>query len=58
MYNYRLSLVLLVGLFLISPIIMDWWFADRGVWYTPFVIWLVLILIYAVLSQKRGTDEL
>ncbi|MFT4531738.1 MAG: hypothetical protein ACI81F_002559, partial [Thalassolituus oleivorans] len=28
MYDYRLGLLLLVGIYLFSPIMMDWWLND------------------------------
>ena len=58
MYNYRLGLALLVGVYFFSPIIMDWWHDTQSSWYRPFAIWLVLILIYVWLNHTRGNDEL
>ena len=41
MYDHRLGLLLLVGLYLLSPVMMDWWLDDRGAWYRPFchLVW-------------------
>src|SRR5690606_33964209 len=58
MYDYRLGLALLVGIYLFSPIMMDWWLDGGGAWYRPFAIWLLLIAFYIWLNHKRGDDEL
>ncbi|MCT7360421.1 hypothetical protein [Thalassolituus pacificus] len=58
MYDYRLGLALLVGIYMFSPIMMDWWLDDRGAWYKPFAVWLLLIGFYIWLNHKRGDDEL
>ncbi|WP_199243953.1 hypothetical protein [Bacterioplanes sanyensis] len=57
MYDHRLGLLLLVGLYLLSPVMMDWWLDDRGAWYRPFAIWFVLIAFYIWLNRARGDDE-
>ncbi|MGA4816418.1 hypothetical protein ACPA9J_21050 [Pseudomonas aeruginosa] len=35
MYIYRLVLLLVVGIYLFSPAIMDWWIDPNGAWYAP-----------------------
>ena len=35
MYIYRLVLLLVVGIYLFSPTIMDWWIDANGEWYRP-----------------------
>ncbi|MDF1762647.1 MAG: hypothetical protein P1U57_04475 [Oleibacter sp.] len=57
MYDYRLSLVVLVGIYLISPIMMDWWLDVSGAWYRPFVIWLILIVLYIWLNRGQRQDD-
>ena len=32
MYIYRLVLLLVVGIYLFSPAIMDWWIDPNGAW--------------------------
>lgn len=58
MYNSRLGIALLLGVYFFSPIIMDWWFDSQSAWYRPFAIWLLLIALYFWLNQIRGDDEL
>jgi len=49
---------MLVGIYLFSPIMMDWWLDAKGAWYRPFAIWLLLIGLYIWMNMKRGDDEL
>jgi len=58
MYIYRLVLILVVGIYLFSPAIMDWWTAAHNVWYRPYLLWLILIAVTFVLQTQRDTDEL
>ena len=58
MYDYRISLLLVVGLYIFSPVIIDSWLAPYSAWYHPFAIWFVLIAIYVLVEFKRGPDEL
>jgi|TARA_B110000211_G_scaffold161137_1_gene182220 hypothetical protein len=57
MYDYRVALLFMIGLYVFSPIIIDWWLAPDGAWYTPFAFWLLLIAVYAWVGSKRGHDE-
>ncbi|HHL1025501.1 TPA: hypothetical protein ACQRGM_002046 [Pseudomonas aeruginosa] len=45
MYIYRLVLLLVVGIYLFSPAIMDWWIDPNGAWYRPYLLWLILIVV-------------
>lgn len=56
MYLYRLVFVLLLGLYLLSPILIDTWADTETFWLRPFVIWLLVILLIAWLEQKRNND--
>ena len=58
MYDYRVSLLVVVGLYIFSPVIIDWWLAPNGAWYYPFALWFLLIAIYIWVEFKRGPDEL
>ena len=57
MYHYRLGMAFLVGIYLLSPIVMDWWLDSHGAWYRPFAIWGGLIALTLWLEQKRKLDE-
>jgi hypothetical protein len=58
MYDYRVTLLLVVGLYIFSPVIIDWWLAPNGAWYRPFALWFLLIAIYIWVEFKRGPDDL
>ncbi len=56
MYIYRLVLLLVVGIYLFSPAIMDWWI--DGAWYRPYLLWLILIVVTFILQSQKDADEL
>lgn len=58
MYIYRLVLLLVVGIYLFSPAIMDWWIDATGAWYRPYMLWLILIVVTFILQSQRDADEL
>ena len=51
-------LLLVVGIYLFSPAIMDWWIDADGAWYRPYVLWLILIVVTFILQSQRDADEL
>lgn len=57
MYIYRLVLILVVGIYLFSPAIMEWWTAPDSAWYQPYVLWLILIVVTFVLQSQHDADE-
>lgn len=57
MYIYRLVLILVVGIYLFSPTIMDWWIAPDGVWYRPYLLWLILIVVTFILQNGSDLDQ-
>lgn len=57
MHFYRLLIVLLLGSYLLAPIMEDWWLDGDAAWYRPFIIWAVLILCAAILEWRRRYDE-
>ena len=58
MYIYRLVLLLVVGIYLFSPAIMDWWIQPGSAWYRPYLLWLILIVVTFLLLSNRDADEL
>lgn len=58
MYIYRLVLILVVGIYLFSPAIMDWWIASDGAWYRPYGLWLILIVVTFILQSGSDADQL
>ena len=57
MYMYRLVLILVVGMYLFSPAIMEWWTAADSTWYRPYLLWLILIVVTFVLQSQNDADE-
>ena len=57
MYDYRVALIFVVGLYIFSPVILDWWLSPHHPWYQPFAIWFVLISIYIGIGFKRDHDD-
>jgi uncharacterized membrane protein YoaK (UPF0700 family) len=41
----RVILLLLFALFLLLSPIIEWWAADDSLWYTPYLIWALLIAL-------------
>lgn len=58
MYIYRLVLLLMVIIYLLSPSIMEWWVTDDGMWYKPYLFWLMTIIATILLQGKHDVDEL
>ena len=58
MHIYRLVLLLVVGIYLFSPAIMAWWADAESVWYRPYLLWLILILVTFLLQSQNDADEL
>lgn len=58
MYIYRLVLILVVGIYLFSPAIMEWWTAADSAWYRPYFLWLILIVVTFILQSQDDADEL
>ncbi|MDR5893890.1 MULTISPECIES: hypothetical protein [Halomonas] len=57
MYVYRILLFLVLGGYLLSPLMMSGWASPGVAWYRPFMIWGVLIALTLWLEQKRKLDE-
>ncbi|MCL6417341.1 hypothetical protein MIB92_16905 [Aestuariirhabdus sp. Z084] len=58
MYIYRLVTLLVIGIYLFSPAIMDWWIRSSVDWYAPWILWLILIIVCLLLQRQRSSDEL
>ncbi|ATJ81187.1 hypothetical protein ACFPTY_18350 [Halomonas beimenensis] len=57
MYVYRIVLFLVLGGYLLSPLLMSGWGSPGVAWYRPFLIWGVLIALTLWLERKRRLDE-
>ena len=56
MHIYRLILLLVAGIYLFSPAIMDWWTASASAWYRPYLLWLSLITLTFLLQGKHDDE--
>ncbi len=52
MYLYRLVFLLVLAIFLFSPVIMEWWIGPQSAWYRPYVIWAGIIAIAFWLERR------
>jgi hypothetical protein len=43
MYINRLVLLFIVGAYLLSPAIIEWWSEGGTAWCRPYLIWLAII---------------
>lgn len=57
MYIYRLVLLLVISIYIFSPIVLDWWGEPGSAWYRPYLIWLALIGVAIWLESKRDPNE-
>ena len=57
MSMYRLVAVLVLSVYLLSPSMIDSWSNMERPWYTPFLIWLTLIVMVAWLEHKRSGHD-
>lgn len=57
MHIHRLVLILVVGIFLFSPAIMDWWIASTNSWYRPYLLWLLLIIATFILQGRQDAND-
>ena len=58
MYLYRLVFLLILAIYVFSPVIMDWWIDPGSTWYRPYLIWFVIIVLAIWLEQRRDKHEL
>ncbi len=58
MYTDRLLMIFMIGTYLLSPVIIDWWSGDGRSWYGPYMFWLGLILLSYWIAKSRDFDGL
>ena len=54
----RVILLFLFALFLLLSPLLDWWAADTSLWYSPYLIWGLLIGLTWLLQRKLSRHEL
>ncbi len=57
MYIYRLVFLLILAIYVFSPVIMEWWIDPGKAWYRPFLIWAGLIGMAIWLEGRRDPNE-
>ncbi|MBV1872007.1 MAG: hypothetical protein KUG83_05620 [Gammaproteobacteria bacterium] len=57
MYIDRLLILLIIGAYLITPIITHWWTEGGTAWYRPYLIWAGLIATSFWITRSRDLDE-
>jgi hypothetical protein len=58
MYIDRLVLLFIVGAYLLSPSIIEWWSDGGTAWYRPYLIWLGLIILSYWIGKSRDLTDL
>lgn len=54
----RVILLFLLALFLLLSPIKAWWAADNSPWYSPYLIWALLIFLTWRLQRYLGRHDL
>lgn len=58
MYIPRSILVLLVIIYLLFLVSIDWINQPNGIWYRPFIIGLMIIIVASWAHREQDSDEL
>ncbi|MFZ5699305.1 MAG: hypothetical protein ACOY9J_11420 [Pseudomonadota bacterium] len=57
MYTDRLLLLFILGGYLLSPALIEWWSDGGTAWYRPYLIWLALIIFSYWIGKSRDLDD-
>lgn len=57
MYTDRLLLLFIIGGYLLSPALIEWWSDGGTAWYRPYLIWLALIFLSYWIGKSRDLDD-
>lgn len=57
MYIDRLILLLVAGVFLLSPTLLEWWSRPGTPWYGAYLIWLGFIALGYWVARHRDRHE-
>ncbi|MDF1779875.1 MAG: hypothetical protein P1U67_01135 [Alcanivoracaceae bacterium] len=58
MYTDRLLIIFILGTYLLSPAIIQWWSDGGQSWFRPFMVWLALIGLSYWIARSRDFDGL
>ena len=53
----RLLIILILGAYLLSPAIIDWWSESGRAWYRPYLLWLGLIMLSYWIARSGNRDR-
>lgn len=53
MNNQRLVILLLLIAYIFSPTLFNWIINPDGVWYRPYIVWVVVIAIAFIMQVRR-----
>jgi len=57
MYIYRVVFLLILAIYVFSPVILDWWILPGSAWYRPYVLWFAVIVMGMWLDYRRDPNE-
>ena len=58
MYIDRLVLLLIIGGYILSPAILQWWTESGVAWYRPYLLWALMIALTFWITKSRDLDDL
>jgi hypothetical protein len=58
MYTDRLLMIFILGTYLLSPAIIEWWSDGGRAWFRPFLVWTLLIGLSYWIGRSRDFDGL
>ncbi|MDO8329337.1 MAG: hypothetical protein Q7T36_02570 [Fluviicoccus sp.] len=58
MYIDRLVLIFILGAYLLSPAIIEWWSVGGTAWLRPYFIWIILIVLSYWIGKSRDLHDL
>jgi hypothetical protein len=58
MYTDRLLIIFILGTYLLSPAIIEWWSDGGRAWFGPFLVWTLLIALSYWIGRSRDFDGL
>lgn len=54
----RPLILLLLVLYIFSPVLFNWMINPNGAWYRPYIIWVLVIVIAYYLQGRHKTNDL
>lgn len=51
-------LIALLGLLFFASPLVGWWAGDGSVWYLPYLLWALIIILAAFLHSRQNPDDL